>query len=81
MHLAAQAAIASKAESCNTKSCDKKSFVDDDTKEKLKDAADKAQAIAKDLAETSVEVAKAGLAGLKAGIEEAKKAYNENKKN
>ena len=82
---AAQAAIASKAESKDTKSCDKncdkKVFVDDETKEKLKEAAEKAQALAKDLAETSAEVAKAGLAGLRAGIEEAKKAYNENKKN
>jgi pyruvate,orthophosphate dikinase len=75
---AAQAAIANKgasAEKCT------KTIVDDETREKLKEAAEKAQAIAKELAETSAEVAKAGLAGLKAGIEEAKKAYNENKKN
>ena len=45
-----------------------------------KDAADRAQAVAKDLAETSAEVAKAGLAGLKAGIEEARRAFNENLK-
>ena len=76
---AAQAAIADKAAK-DTKS-DKKSIVDDDTKEKLKECAEKAQNLAKDLAETSAEVAKAGLAGLRAGIEEAKKAYNENKKN
>ena len=73
---AAQAAIADKA-SKDTK----KTIVDDDTKEKLKECAEKAQNLAKDLAETSAEVAKAGLAGLRAGIEEAKKAYNENKKN
>ena len=36
--------------------------------------------MAKDLAETSAEVAKAGLAGLKAGIEEARRAFNENLK-
>jgi pyruvate,orthophosphate dikinase len=79
---AAQAAIAEKT----AKKCDKcedtaKSFVDDETKEKLKEAAEKAQVLAKELAETSAEVAKAGLAGLKAGLEEAKRAYNENKKN
>ena len=73
---AAQAAIADKA-SKDTK----KSIVDDDTKEKLKECAEKAQNLAKDLAETSAEVAKAGLAGLRAGIVEAKKAYSENKKN
>ena len=76
---AAQAAIAEKAEKSDKR--DKKSFVDDDTKEKLKECAEKAQNLARDLAETSAEVAKAGLAGLRAGIEEAKKAYNENKKN
>jgi pyruvate,orthophosphate dikinase len=76
---AAQAAIAEKAAKAN---CDcKKSVVDDETKEKLKEAAEKAQVLAKDLADASAEVAKAGLAGLKAGIEEAKRAYNENKKN
>jgi len=57
-----------------------KDSVDDETKEMLKEAAEKAQAIAKELAETSADVARAGLAGLKAGIEEAKRAYNENKK-
>ena len=73
---AAQAAIAQKSAKTETAS-DKKCIVDDDTKQKLKEAADKAQALAKDLAETSADVAKAGLAGLKAGIEEAKKAYSE----
>ena len=58
----------------------KKSIIDDDIKEGLKDAAEKAQAVAKDLAEAGAEVAKAGLAGLKAGIEEAKEAFNESKK-
>ena len=76
---AAQAAIAEKAE--KSEKSEKKTFVDDDTKEKLKECAEKAQNLARDLAETSAEVAKAGLAGLRAGIEEAKKAYNENKKN
>ena len=69
---AAQAAI-------NEKSA-KKSILDDETKESLKEAADKAQAIAKDLAQTSAEVAKAGLDGLKAGIEAAKKAFDESRK-
>ncbi len=77
---AAQAAIASKAEK-ETKNTTKKTFVDDETKEKLKEAAEKAQSLAIELAETSTEIAKAGLAGLKAGLEEAKKAYNESKKN
>ncbi|MBR3635887.1 MAG: pyruvate, phosphate dikinase, partial [Lachnospiraceae bacterium] len=77
---AAQAAIASKAEK-ETKDTTKKTFVDDETKEKLKEAAEKAQSLAIELAETSTEIAKAGLAGLKAGLEEAKKAYNESKKN
>ncbi|MBR4670895.1 MAG: pyruvate, phosphate dikinase, partial [Butyrivibrio sp.] len=74
---AAQAAIADKA----SKASDSKSFVDDETKEKLKDAAEKAEALANDLCKASAEVAKAGLAGLKAGIEEAKKVYNSNKNN
>ncbi|MBR4530099.1 MAG: pyruvate, phosphate dikinase [Lachnospiraceae bacterium] len=72
---AAQAAIKE-----GDQGCGKKSFVDDETKEKLKEAAEKAQSIARELAETSAEVAKAGLAGLKAGIEEAKRAYNESRK-
>ena len=79
---AAQAAIAEKnagADGSGTK--ERKPFVDEETKEKLKEAAEKAQAIAKDLAETSADVAKAGLAGLKAGIEEAKKAYNQTRSN
>ena len=57
-----------------------KSIVDDDTKEKLREMGDKAAEIAKNLAETSADVAKAGLAGLKAGVEEAKRAYEANKK-
>jgi pyruvate,orthophosphate dikinase len=69
---AAQAAINAQTE--------KRSFVDDETKEKLREAADKAQTIAKELAETSAEVAKAGLVALKAGVEEARKAYNETRK-
>nr|WP_330370305.1 putative PEP-binding protein [Butyrivibrio sp. AE3003] len=73
---AAQAAIAEKSACCGSKN-----IVDDETKEKLKDAAEKATVIAKELAETSAEVAKAGLAGLKAGLEEAKKVYNSSKKN
>jgi pyruvate,orthophosphate dikinase len=81
---AAQAAIKEKkeAKSFTDKIKDKvDEKVDDETKEKLRDAADKAQVIAKELAEASKEVAKAGLAGLHAGIEEAKRAYAENKKN
>ncbi|MBR4759652.1 MAG: pyruvate, phosphate dikinase, partial [Lachnospiraceae bacterium] len=58
----------------------KKSFIDDETRESLKEAADKAQAIAKDLAQTSAEVAKVGLESLKAGIEAAKKAFDESRK-
>ncbi len=73
---AAQAAIAEKSACCGSKT-----IVDDETKEKLKEAAEKATVIAKELAETSAEVAKAGLAGLKAGLEEAKKVYNSSKKN
>ncbi len=73
---AAQAAIKQNEEKQKAK-CSWKSVVDEDTKQKLKDAADRAQAVAKDLAETSAEVAKAGLAGLKAGIEEARRAFNE----
>lgn len=76
-----KSAVASAAEAEEEASDTKKSLVDDETKEKLKEAAKKAQEVAKDLAETSAEVAKAGLAGLKAGIEEAKRAYAENKKN
>ncbi|MBQ7261936.1 MAG: pyruvate, phosphate dikinase, partial [Lachnospiraceae bacterium] len=76
---AAQAAISENAAKKKDK-CSWKSVVDDETKQKLKDAADRAQAVAKDLAETSAEVAKAGLAGLKAGIEEARRAFNENLK-
>ncbi len=77
---AAQAAINEKAEKEKSRCKDWKSFVDDDTRAKLKEAAEKAQAVAKDLAETSADVAKAGLASLKAGIEEAKKAYKEARK-
>ncbi|MCR5055268.1 MAG: pyruvate, phosphate dikinase, partial [Lachnospiraceae bacterium] len=80
---AAQAAIAAKnagSESTGSAEGTKSSFVDDETKEKLREAAEKAQAIAKDLAEQSADVAKAGLAALKAGVEEAKKTYNESRK-
>ena len=76
---AAQAAISENAEKNKAKGT-KKSVVDDDTRQKLKDAADRAQAVAKDLAETSAEVAKAGLAGLRAGIEEARRAFGESLK-
>ncbi|MBQ7562745.1 MAG: pyruvate, phosphate dikinase [Lachnospiraceae bacterium] len=82
---AAQAAIsqaAAKKEESGSKADDsKKSFVDDETKARLKEAAEKAQEIAKDLAETTAEVGKAGLAALKAGIEEAKKVYSEKRDN
>ena len=66
---AAQAAI-------NEKNA-RKSILDDDLKESLKDAADRAAVVAKDLAEAGAEAAKSGLAALKAGIEEARKAYSE----
>ena len=72
---AAQAAIAEKADS------DKKSFVDEETKKKLKEAAEKAQEIAIDLAETSADIAKSGLEALKAGVEAAAKTYKETRKN
>ena len=72
---AAQAAIAEKS------SDDKKSIVDEETKKKLKEAAEKAEAIAKDLAETSADIAKSGLEALKAGVEAAAKTYKENRKN
>ena len=77
---AAQAAIAQKAEKQ-----ERKSIMDDETKEKIKDAAGKAAEktveIAKTVAETSKDVAKAGFEGLKAGVSEAKRYYQENKKN
>ena len=77
---AAQAAIAEKAaKSCNCGDDAKKSFVDDETKAKLEEAAKKAEEIAKDLAEQSADVAKAGLEGLKAGVDAAIKAYKENR--
>ena len=72
---AAQAAIAEKS------SDDKKGIVDEETKKKLKEAAEKAEAIAKDLAETSADIAKSGLEALKAGVEAAAKTYKENRKN
>ena len=75
---AAQAAIAHK--NVEETAEDTKAVNDDEIKEKLKEAGDKAVAIAKDLAEASAEVAKAGYAGLKAGIEEAKRVYNSGKK-
>ena len=75
---AAQAAIAEKAEKkCDKCGADTKSFVDDETKAKLEEAAKKAEEIAKELAEQSAEVAKAGLEGLKAGVDAAVKAYKE----
>ena len=57
----------------------KKSFVDDETKAKLEEAAKKAEEIAKELAEQSADVAKASLEGLKAGVDAAIKAYKENR--
>ena len=47
----------------------------------LKDFFNKAGEIAKELADTTSEIAKAGLAGLKAGVEEAVRAYNDSKNN
>ncbi len=41
--------------------------------------AEKAQEVAKELAEQSADVAKAGLEGLKAGVDAAIKAYKENR--
>ncbi|MBQ8030006.1 MAG: pyruvate, phosphate dikinase, partial [Butyrivibrio sp.] len=77
---AAQAAIAEKAaKNCNCGDGAKKSFVDDETKAKLEEAAKKAEEIAKDLANQSADVAKAGLEGLKAGVDAAIKAYKENR--
>ncbi len=77
---AAQAAIAEKA----AKS-ERKSIMDEETKEKIKDAAgkaaEKATEIAKTVAEASKDVAKAGIEGIKAGAKEAKRYYQENKKN
>ncbi|MBQ6441526.1 MAG: pyruvate, phosphate dikinase [Lachnospiraceae bacterium] len=77
---AAQAAIAEKA----AKS-ERKSIMDEETKEKIKDAAgkaaEKATEIAKTVAETSKDVAKAGFEGLKAGAEEFKRVYKENRNN
>ena len=79
---AAQAAIAEKSAEKSGGGCfgKKKPFVDEETKQKLKDAAEKAQAVAKELANTTADVAKAGLAGLKAGVEEAKRAFTESRK-
>ncbi len=75
---AAQAAIAEKADKgCNCGDDAKKSFVDDETKAKLEEAAKKAEEIAKELANQSADVAKAGLEGLKAGFDAAVKAYKE----
>ncbi|MBQ7679811.1 MAG: pyruvate, phosphate dikinase, partial [Butyrivibrio sp.] len=78
---AAQAAI---AESKNGGSEEEEDFTkklfDDETREKIQQAAERAGALAKELAEVSAEVAKAGFAGLKAGLEEAKRVYDQNKK-
>ena len=78
---AAQAAIAHKnAGSSSSASSDgSKSFVDEETKEKLKEYSEKAVQIAKDLAESTSEAAKKGLEALKVGVEAAKKSYNESK--
>ncbi|MBO5623781.1 MAG: pyruvate, phosphate dikinase, partial [Butyrivibrio sp.] len=79
---AAQAAIAEKAAKKNCDKCEgaaTKSVLDDETKEKLKEAAEKAQVVAKELAEQSADVAKAGLEGLKAGVDAAIKAYKESR--
>ena len=77
---AAQAAIAEKA----AKS-ERKGFMGEETKERIKDAAGKAAEktveIAKNVAETSKDVAKAGLEGLKAGAEEFKRVYKETRNN
>ncbi len=62
----------------------------EECKEKAKEVADKAASVAKEVADKGAEVAKealkvgkevakAGAAGIKAGFEEAKKAYKENK--
>ena len=62
----------------------------EECKEKAKEVADKAASVAKEVADKGAEVAKealkvgkevakAGAAGIKAGLEEAKKAYKENK--
>ncbi|MCR4590850.1 MAG: pyruvate, phosphate dikinase [Lachnospiraceae bacterium] len=74
---AAQAAIAEKSAADNAW----KNIVDEETKQKLKEAAEKAEAIAKDLAETSADIAKSGLEALKAGVEAAAKTYKANRKN
>ncbi len=72
---AAQAAIAEKSAADG-----KNGFVDDETKKRLKEAAEKAEAIAKELAETSADIAKSGLEALKAGVEAAAKTYKESRK-
>ncbi|MBQ1548228.1 MAG: pyruvate, phosphate dikinase [Lachnospiraceae bacterium] len=78
---AAQAAIAHKnaGSSSSASSEGSKSFVDEETKEKLKEYSEKAVQIAKDLAESTSEAAKKGLEALKVGVEAAKKSYNESK--
>ena len=68
---AAQAAIAEEKE--------EKKFSADNLQEKLKDVADKAVEVGKAVAKTGKEVALAGAAGVKAGLEEAKKTYQQNK--
>ncbi len=77
---AAQAAIAQKAEKQ-----ERKGIMDEDTKEKIKDAAGKAAEktveIAKTVAEVGVDAAKAGFEGIKAGAKEAKRAFQENRRN
>ncbi len=77
---AAQAAIAQKAEKQ-----ERKGIMDEETKERIKDAAGKAAEktveIAKSVAETSKDVAKAGFEGLKAGAKEMKRVYKETRNN
>ena len=51
----------------------------DKAPEVVKDVADKGAEFAKEAFKVGKEIAKAGAAGVKAGVEEAKKAYKENK--
>lgn len=85
--MTAQAAIANGAPKKESKCADERIEA---AKEIAQQAADKAVEVAKEVADKGAEVAqaavkvgkelaRAGLAGVKAGVEEAKKAYNENK--
>ena len=79
---AAQAAIAySEADRRKAEAEEKIDAFVKDAKEKASEAADIAKEVAASLAKTGKEIAKAGAAGAKLGWEEAKKTYNENKKN